>query len=245
MVLERVQKTISNAGYCSRRNAEVLISDCKVKVNGKIIKLGDKADLEKDKIEVEGNILNSKPKKIYLMLNKPKFYVTTTKDPFCKKTVMDLIYEKERVYPVGRLDALTTGLLLLTNDGDFANKIMHPRYETKKTYLVTLNRPLLKSDMAQIEDGLSLPTLKTGHSKIEYVEKASKNIISMTIHEGQNKEIKRIFKLFEYHIDELQRIAIKDLKLDVELGRYRFLTQKEVDKLLSDTKVLSAVAGKK
>ncbi|MFA6089563.1 MAG: pseudouridine synthase [Candidatus Woesearchaeota archaeon] len=230
MVLERVQKIISNCGYCSRRNAEDLIEYGKVSVNGKIIHLGDKADVAKDTIIVEGHKLKSDTKKIYIMLHKPKYYVTTTKDPFCSKTVMQLIDEKERVYPVGRLDALTTGLLLLTNDGDFANKIMHPKYEKEKTYHVVLDQPLLGQDRDVIEGGIKFPDFQTGSCKIEMLEP---NELNMTIHEGQNKEIKKIFKIGGYHVDELHRFKVGKLELDIPEGKYRYLTKKEVEMLLS------------
>lgn len=239
MVLERVQKIISNSGYCSRRQAEHLISIGLVKVNDKLIKLGDKADYNIDKIEIEGNVLKTSAKKIYLMLNKPKHYVTTTKDPFCKNTVMKLIYEDERVYPVGRLDALTTGLLLFTNDGEFANKVMHPRYEVKKTYMVKLDRPLSSFDKKEIEKGVELDDFTTGASKIEILDKETPDECSITINEGKNKEVKRVFKSFGYHVDELHRISVGGLKLDVPEGRYRYLTKDDISRIFgtgSDTK---------
>jgi 23S rRNA pseudouridine2605 synthase len=233
MVLERVQKILSNIGYCSRRNAESLISEKKVKVNGLLIKLGDKADIEKDKIEVEGISLGKKPKKVYIMLNKPKHYVTTTKDPFCKNTVMRLIHEKERIYPVGRLDSLSTGMLLLTNDGDFANKIMHPRYEIKKKYHVILDKPLDTYEKKLIEKGVELDEFDTSPCKIENL---SKNEFDIILNEGKNREIKKIFNYFNYHVTDLHRVSVGNLKLDIPVGQYRHLRKEEISLLLKPKK---------
>jgi 23S rRNA pseudouridine2605 synthase len=231
MVLERVQKIISNSGYCSRRAAEDLIFDGKVKVNDKIIKLGDKADANVDQIEINDNILKRKSENIYLMLNKPKYYVTTTSDPFCKKTVIDLIHEKARLYPIGRLDALTSGLLLFTNDGDFANKIMHPRYEKEKTYHVWLDSPLDPKDKNLMEQGIRMQDFESDYCKIVMHEPDE---LDITIHEGKNKEIKKMFKYFGYHVRNLHRFKIGSLVLDVPLGEYRHLTKKEVASLYAD-----------
>ena len=219
--MHRVQKLLSNYGYCSRRKAEELIEKGRVKVNDKIITIGDKAS-EEDKIYVD-NKLVEKQKNIYLMFHKPLNCVTALKDKKYK-TVMDYIDVKERVFPIGRLDYDTTGLLLLTNDGDFANHIMHPRYETQKTYLVKIDKPL--KDKTQIEKGVQLKDGLTSPSKIKIIKQRT---IEITIHEGKNRIVRRIFNKLGYEVKELKRIKIGELKLDIKEGTYRELTKKELN----------------
>ena len=232
MVEERVQKIISNCGHCSRRKAEELIEQGRVLVNSKPITLGTKADLDRDKIMVDGTLLKS-TQKIYLMLHKPKGYVVTLSDPHAERTVMDLINEKERVYPVGRLDAMTSGLLLLTNDGEFSNRIMHPRYEKVKKYRVVLDTPLLPKHKEEIEAGMKLEEFSTSPCTIRQVKP---NVLVMSIHEGKNRQIRRIFEHFAYEIKLLHRFAIGPLELDIENGTYRRLTPKEIAMLLASSK---------
>jgi 23S rRNA pseudouridine2605 synthase len=223
--MDRVQKLLSNYGYCSRRKAEELIQQGKVRVNDKVITIGDKAE-ETDKIYVE-NILVNKEKKIYLMFNKPLNCVTALHDNQYK-TVMDHINIKERIFPIGRLDYNTTGLLLLTNDGDFANRIMHPRYEIKKTYLVKIDKPLKKEDIKQIEQGIRLKDGLTSPSKIKLRNETE---LEITIHEGKNRIIRRIFDKLGFSVKSLERIRIGGLKLDIKQGKYRELTEKEISDL--------------
>lgn len=223
---ERVQKILSNNGYCSRRKAEILIEEGKVKVNGEVIKLGDKA-CSKDKITVEGKILR-KQKKIYLAMNKPVGCVTALND---KKypTVMKYITIKERVFPVGRLDFFTSGLLLLTNDGDFANSVMHPRYEIKKTYMVGLFDEISKSQIKKIEKGVNLSDGKSAPAKVRELRK---DLIEITIHEGRYRIIRRIMKKLNLKIKFLKRIRIGKLNLgNLEEGKFRFLNKKEIQKI--------------
>ena len=223
---ERVQKIIANAGYCSRRKAEEFIEKGRVRVNGKVIKLGDKADFDKDEIYVNDTLIE-KSKPIYIMLNKPKHYEVTLSENVAKN-VLDLIPIQERIIPVGRLDKNTTGLLLLTNDGNFANKITHPRYEKEKTYFVKLDKRLEDKDFKTLQqgiglkDGFMLPKLKMYH----------RDQLEVTIHEGKKWIIKRMFFKLGYYVTELSRVKIGNLRLDVKIGKWRFLTKKEVDELM-------------
>jgi 23S rRNA pseudouridine2605 synthase len=224
----RVQKLLSNYGYCSRRKAEELIQAGRVKVNGKAIGIGDKAS-ENDKIYVDGKLV-SKEKKVYLMFNKPVGCVTALRDSKYK-TVMDYIKIKERVFPVGRLDYNTSGLLILTNDGDFANKIMHPRNEVKKTYVVGLDRAIGKKDIAQIERGVMLEDGKTSPAKIRRLKGSD---VEITIHEGKNRIVRRIFSKLGFRLRFLHRVMVGRLSLgNLNVGMIRFLSKKDRD-LLAD-----------
>ncbi|MBD3249647.1 pseudouridine synthase [Candidatus Woesearchaeota archaeon] len=225
MEQHRVQKLLSNYGYCSRRKAEEFIEKGRVKVNDKKISLGDKAT-ERDKIYVDDKLVEAE-KKVYLMFNKPLNCVTALKDPVFD-TVMDHIDIDERVFPVGRLDYNTSGLLILTNDGDFANRIMHPRYETKKTYLVGLRGNIPDEKIMQLEEGVMLKDGKTRPAKVVRTE----NALEITIHEGKNRIIRRMFEKIDVPIKFLQRIRIGNLSLGkLKQGKYKFLDKKELKKL--------------
>ena len=226
MMEERVQKIISNAGYCSRRKAEEYISQRKVTVNGKFIKLGDKADPDKDEIYVNNTVIE-KSRPIYIMLNKPKHYEVTL-SPNVEKSVLNLIPIRERIFPVGRLDKNTTGLLLLTNDGDFANKITHPRYEKDKTYFVKLDKRIDDKDIAEIESGIHL---QDGKIKAK-VKLYHRDQLEVTIHEGKKWIIKRMFFKLGYYVTELSRTKIGNLRMDVKIGKWRFLTRREIEGLM-------------
>jgi 23S rRNA pseudouridine2605 synthase len=223
---ERVQKIISNSGYCARRKAEELIAAGKVRVNGRIIHLGDKADIDKDEIYVNTHLLQ-KNKLVYIMLNKPKHYeatLSTTVD----KSVLDLIPTQTRIFPVGRLDKNTTGLLLLTNDGEFSNKITHPRYEKEKTYFVKLDKKITDKDIEQLQEGVYLQDAKV-KTKIKIYHRDQ---LEVTIHEGKKWIIKRLFFKLGYYVKDLSRTKIGNLKMDVKIGKWRFLTNKEVQELM-------------
>lgn len=222
---ERVQKIIANSGYCSRRHAEELIEKGKVFVNGKRIKLGDKADPDKDEIMVNGKVIQ-KSKPIYIMLNKPKHYEVSMAPGV--KSVLQLVPVTERIFPVGRLDKNTSGLLLLTNDGDFANKITHPRYKKEKTYYVKLDKRIEEKDIKKLEQGVNL---QDGWIKAK-VKVYQKDQIEITIHEGKKHIIKRLLFKMGYFVKELSRVKIGNLRMDVKTGKWRYLTKREVDELM-------------
>jgi 23S rRNA pseudouridine2605 synthase len=205
--LHRVQKLLSNYGYCSRRKAETLIQDGRVKVNNKRITIGDKAT-EKDSLYVDNKLVD-KESKIYIIFNKPVGCVTALRD-IDYKTVMDFVKVKERVFPIGRLDFNTSGLLLLTNDGDFANKVMHPRYEVEKTYVVEIDRQISKKDMLNIERGVKL---RDGYTAPAKLRRINLDIIEIKVHEGKNRVIRRMFNKLGYRVESLERVAIGNLQL--------------------------------
>jgi len=223
---ERLQKIISNSGYCSRRKAEELIAASKVRVNGRIIHLGDKADINKDEIYVNTTLIQ-KNNFVYIMLNKPKHYEATL-SATVDKSVLDLIPINTRIFPVGRLDKNTTGLLLLTNDGDFSNKITHPRYEKEKTYFVKLDKKITDKDIVQLQEGVYLQDAKV----VAKVKIYHRDQLEVTIHEGKKWIIKRMFFKLGYYVKELSRTKIGGLKMDVKIGKWRYLTNKEVMDLM-------------
>jgi len=230
-MLERVQKIISNAGYCSRRKAEDLIKAGRVKVNNKLITIGDKADISKDTITVEGKKLQRK-RRLYLAFNKPKGYLTTLKDPSGKKTIFDLIKTKERLIPVGRLDYNTEGLILLTNDGDFANKIMHPRYEVKKLYFVTLHKPFNEEYVKKIKKGIRLEDGMTRPATVKAIS-PDKKTVSIRLHEGRNRIVRRMFNHLGYNVRRLVRVKVGTIGLsDLAPGKTRPLSSAEVKSLI-------------
>ena len=231
----RLNKFISNSGVCSRREADELIKAGVIKVNGVVVStLGSKV-MPGDKVQYGDQTLNNE-KKRYLLLNKQKGYVTTTKDPHAKNTVMELIAGacKERIYPVGRLDRNTTGLLLFTNDGEMAKKLMHPRSRIKKMYHVVLDQPLSKGDMTKISDGMTLEGEKVEVDSIAYVEDAAdRREIGMEVHSGQNRVIRRIFESMGYKVTKLDRVMYAGLtKRNLPRAKWRFLNEKEVISLI-------------
>lgn len=233
--LIRLNKFIANAGICSRREADKLIESGIIKVNGKVIKvLGTKIS-PSDKVQYDDQVLKSE-KKYYVLLNKPKGFITTTDDPFERRTVMSLVKNacKERIYPVGRLDKNTTGLLLFTNDGDLAKKLTHPKHEIKKIYHLVLDKNLISTDFKQIANGLKLEDGPIKVDTIAYVEGAeNKKEIGIEIHSGKNRIIRRIFESLDYKVLKLDRVAFAGLtKKDIPRGKWRFLSEKEVSFLI-------------
>jgi len=220
---ERVQKIISNAGLCSRRKAEKHIANGDVTVNGKPITLGDKAT-KKDNIKVKGEELEF-DKRIYLALHKPKNVLSTLSTPSNKQTITDYIGISERVYPCGRLDYDAEGLIILTNDGDFANTIMHPKYEKQKEYVVVTTKPIT------IPSTPHTVTLDDGDVTVHTFKKEGENTYALSIHEGRNHIVKRICKTFNADVERLIRTRIGSVTLDIEPGKSRKLTKKEVKSL--------------
>lgn len=225
--MERVQKIIAESGLCSRRKAEDLIEQGKVTVNGIKITLGDKADRVTDIIKVDNKKI-AVEEKVYYMLHKPKDYICTSSDVYGRKTVLSLVPKKKRVFSVGRLDRDATGLLLLTNDGEFANKITHPSHEIKKTYIAILDQPFKKSDAKKLEEGIKIDK-QTVKGNILVLDK---NTIAITIHSGMNKIVKRICKFLGYYVRELHRTHIGNLALDIPLGEFKELDANELQETL-------------
>ncbi len=228
----RLNRFLANAGVCSRREADQFIASGCVKVNGKTVsEMGYKVTLSDD-VRFNGEQLNPE-QKVYLLLNKPKGFVTTTDDPQERKTVMDLVGKacNERIYPVGRLDRDTTGVLLFTNDGDLAKKLTHPSHNKKKIYHVFLDKPLTKSDLLKIAEGVQLEDGLIAADSINYVED-DKREVGIEIHSGKNRIVRRIFSHLGYNVDRLDRVYFAGLtKKNLPRGRYRFLTQTEVNHL--------------
>jgi len=235
-MLTRLNKYIANSGICSRREADEYITAGLISVNGKIItELGTKIT-SNDVIKYNGRRLINE-RKVYILLNKPKDYITTVKDSFASKTVMDLIKNacKERVYPVGRLDRNTTGVLLFTNDGELAKKLMHPSYKKKKVYHVFLNKNLKHADYEKVLNGLTLSEGFTKPDAISYVDQKDKKQLGIEIHSGKNRIVRRIFEFLDYRIVRLDRVYFAGLtKKKLQRGKWRFLTQKEISMLKMD-----------
>lgn len=239
--MERIQKIIANRGYCSRRKAEELIGQGKVKVDGIVIReLGIKIS-EQATIEVENKVVEYNEKE-YILLNKPRGVVTTTSDDKQRKTVIDLIATNKRLYPIGRLDYDTTGILLLTNDGELTNMLTHPSNNIDKVYIAKINGIMSGESIHRLESGIVIDGKKTAKAKIKIRKKDHKtksSIVELTIHEGKNHQVKRMFEAVGYQVDKLkrERIAFLDVK-GLKSGEYRYLNPKEVKKLynLSETK---------
>jgi 23S rRNA pseudouridine2605 synthase len=229
----RLNKYLANAGVCSRREADDFILAGAVTVNGEVVKeLGTKV-LRTDEIRFRDKDV-SLEKKVYVLLNKPKDYVTTSDDPQQRKTVMDLVKNvcPERIYPVGRLDRNTTGVLLLTNDGDLASKLTHPKFLKKKVYHVFLDRPVAAEDMQRIAEGIDLEDGEVHADAIDYAKEDDHSQIGIEIHSGRNRIVRRIFETLGYRVVKLDRVFFAGLtKKNLRRGDWRFLTPKEVDML--------------
>jgi 23S rRNA pseudouridine2605 synthase len=234
---ERLQKLISQAGITSRRAAEELILAGRVSVNGAVVtELGSKADPTRDTITVDGKPVRPVSSHLYLLLNKPAGYMTTLDDPEGRPLVISLLKEiNERVYPVGRLDYNTEGLLLLTNDGDWANKLMHPRHEIDKEYHVRVRGKAHKSQIDQLAAGVMLDDKKTAPASVRLIKDGEQNDwLSITIHEGRNRQIRRMCEAVSLSVVRLKRVRYGNLELGVlKSGQYRALTEAEVTDLLA------------
>ena len=229
----RLNKFLANAGVCSRREADEFIQAGVVTVNGEVVtELGTKI-LRTDEVKFHDTPV-SLEKKVYVLLNKPKDYVTTSDDPQQRKTVMDLVKDvcPERIYPVGRLDRNTTGVLLLTNDGDLASKLTHPKFLKKKVYHVHLDKNLTSHDMDQIREGITLEDGEIKADAVEYADQHDKSQVGIEIHSGKNRIVRRIFESLGYRVTKLDRVQFAGLtKKNLRRGDWRFLTEKEVDML--------------
>lgn len=226
----RLNKYIANAGVCSRRAADKLIDEKKVKVNGKVVlEKGTLIDIDKDSVEVNGKKISISEEKVYILLNKPKGYITTAKEQFNRPFVLDLINEKERVYPVGRLDMDTSGLLILTNDGQLTNKITHPKNHIHKTYEAILKNELSNVDMQKLEKGVDIGGYVTQPAE---VQKLGDKKVRITISEGKNRQVRKMFETVNNKVVELKRISIGKLTLEnLEVGKFKYVKYEEICKV--------------
>jgi len=229
----RLNRFIANSGVCSRRDADEHIRNGLITVNGRVVTdMGVKVTMSDD-IRFKNKKLSAE-KKVYILMNKPKDYVTTVEDPHAEKTVLDLIGEEcpERVYPVGRLDKATTGVLLLTNDGELAGKLTHPKYKRKKIYHVFLDNPVTKNDLFKITEGIELDGVTVVADAVSYADPDDKTQIGIELHSGQNRVIRRMFETLGYKVKKLDRVYFAGLtKKNVQRGKWRFLNDKEVSML--------------
>jgi 23S rRNA pseudouridine2605 synthase len=228
----RLNKYISNSGICSRREADEMISQGLVSVNGTVVsEMGYKVN-QGDEVKVDGSVIKPEPN-VYVLLNKPKDFITTTEDPENRRTVMNLVASacKERIYPVGRLDRNTTGLLLLTNDGELAEKLSHPSAKMKKVYQVTLDKPLTRSDFEEVLNGVRLEDGPAPVDELAYVGD-DKRVIGIELHVGRNRIVRRIFEHLGYKVMYLDRVMYAGLtKKDLPRGTWRYLNEREVIQL--------------
>lgn len=221
----RLNKYLADHGYCSRREADRLIKARKVKVNGQIAELGERVDENKDHIEVEGRQQKDIPKPVYILLNKPVGIITTT-DTRKPDNVISLINQKERLFPIGRLDVKTSGLLLLTNDGQLANRLTHPRFEHEKEYEVRVDKPISDKDLKHLEKGVQLADGMTAPAR---TKRLSENTFLLTLREGRNRQVRRMCDALHYETQRLKRIRMSSITLGpLKVGKFRHLTKEEV-----------------
>lgn len=269
---ERLQKYLANNGVAARRKCEEFIQEGRVKVNGQVVKeLGTKINPEKDIVEFDGKVVKPVGKKVYILLNKPIGYVTTVKDQFERPTVLDLVKVEEKVLPVGRLDMYTSGALILSNDGEFINKVTHPRNEVEKTYTVTVKGIVTKEDVEKLQNGVEIQmdklyenedenneendynpkqkdkTFKTGKAKVKILKTdEEKNIsrLQITIHEGKNREVRKMCETIGKKVLALHRRKIGNLDVkNIELGKWRYLNKKEVEEMINRWKTIEWCLG--
>src|SRR5246500_4283008 len=251
MPAERLQKIIAAAGIASRRKAEELIASGAVSVNGQMVtELGTKADPDVDHIRVNGKLLHGAERQVYLLMNKPKGYVTTAHDPEGRPTVMDLLRGVHaRVYPVGRLDYASEGLLLLTNDGDLAHLLMKAASHVPKVYVVKVSGQPSEESVIRLRRGVSIATdegkrVRTSPAKIRIIEEAANPWYEITLIEGRNRQIRRMFEEVGHHVEKIKRVKYGPLSLDVQPGKFRKLTLKEIERLKSATKTGTTIGRK-
>ena len=230
--MERLQKFLANSGIASRRKCEELIVNGKVKVNGKVvIELGTKIEPEKDVVEYNGQVVKPNEEKVYILLNKPIGYVTTSHDQFNRDTVLDLVKVKERIVPVGRLDMYTSGALILSNDGDFVYKVTHPKHEITKTYTVTLKGIVTDEEVQKLRNGVEIEDYTTRPAKVKILKTdidKNQSRLEITIHEGKNRQVRKMCqaigrRVLALHRSKIGNIGVKDLKI----GTWRYMTEEE------------------
>lgn len=246
MAMVRLQKVLSERGVASRRKAEELIAGGHVKVNGHVAQLGDKVDDRKDVIHVRGKKLGAAPQSVYIALHKPRGYITTMSDDRGRKCVEELVRSVGvPVYPVGRLDKDSEGLLIMTNDGDFSNAIMHPTHHVPKFYRVTLRRPMSEEQKQKFEEGVMLDGRKTAPAEVRIVSSAEDRcVIEVTLYEGRNRQIRRMCEILGLEVIRLRRNAVGKVKLGMlPAGQWRYLTPDEVRNLVVATGVTKKIAA--
>ena len=231
MAEERLQKYIARCGVTSRRKAEELILQGHVKVNGFLVKeLGSKVDPKKDKVTVFDKEIYINDEHIYIKLYKPEGYVTTVKDQFNRKTVIDLININERIYPIGRLDYNTSGLLLLTDDGDLAYKLMHPKYRIYKTDEALVKGRISQDSINNLKNGLLIEDYKTAPAMVKLLEQKDHSTVQISIHEGRNRQVRKMFDSLGHPVVKLKRISFGNINLDgLNLGQWKYLTDDEIE----------------
>lgn len=230
----RINKYIALCGVASRRKAEELILAGRVTVNDEVMtELSYKVDEENDIVKVDDKLIKEENKLVYILLNKPEGYITTVKDQFDRPSVLDLVSDiKERVYPIGRLDYETSGLLLLTNDGDLTYKLTHPKHEVDKTYVARVKGKLTKEEIERFKTGLKIEDYTTAPAKlkvIKYDEQRDSSLLEIKIHEGKNRQVRKMCKAIKHPVLRLRRSAMGKIKIgDCEIGKYRYLTEDEI-----------------
>lgn len=230
----RINKYIALCGVASRRKAEELILAGRVTVNDEVMtELSYKVDEENDIVKVDDKLIKEENKLVYILLNKPEGYITTVKDQFDRPSVLDLVSDiKERVYPIGRLDYETSGLLLLTNDGDLTYKLTHPKHEVDKTYVARVKGKLTKEEIERFKTGLEIEDYTTAPAKlkvIKYDEQRDSSLLEIKIHEGKNRQVRKMCKAINHPVLRLRRSAMGKIKIgDCEIGKYRYLTEDEI-----------------
>lgn len=235
----RLQKYLSDCGVASRRKAEEMISEGIVKVNGRKVELGTKIIVGKDTVTIGGKVVQQNDEKVYIMLHKPRGYITTMSDERDRKCVAQLVKDVGvRVYPVGRLDRESEGLLLFTNDGEFANAITHPKKHIPKTYRVTIRPSISEEDITKLQLGVELDGRMTAPAEVFVIEKQEGRVVlEVTIYEGRNRQIRRMFESLNIEVARLKRISIGGVKLGMlQIGAWRNLDEREIKRLLSATK---------
>lgn len=233
----RIQKYISECGYSSRRKAEELIKDGKVLINGKIAKIGDKVDENNCHVKINGKLIKKCDTKVYIALNKPSGYISAVKDDKDRKTVVDLLKGVEkRVFPVGRLDYDTEGLLILTNDGEFTNKVTHPKYKIKKTYFAITERDITENDVSLMLNGIEIDDYTAKADKFK-IDKNKKNRATITISQGKNRQVRKMFEATGNNVKKLRRISIGKFDLgNLKIGEFKYINNSDLNKILGDNK---------
>ncbi|WP_026487593.1 pseudouridine synthase [Caldanaerobius polysaccharolyticus] len=233
--MERLQKYMARSGVASRRKCEELIKSGHVSVNGRVVTdMGVKVDPDVDVVQVDGRVIKPSGKKVYIMLNKPVGYITSVKDQFGRPTVIDLVdYTQERIYPVGRLDYDTSGLLILTNDGELAYKLTHPKHEVPKTYLAVLKGVPDEGDLEKFRSGLRIENYVTSPAEIKVLDVFKNSCqVEIKIHEGKNRQVRKMCESIGHPVVSLERTAIGEISLgDLKQGQWRFLSSEEIEYL--------------